>query len=119
MLTGMIKTKEAMIKIEAILKEYNLGAIVVLHTPGYVEYAQRLDPTYSCINQDGNRMSYRLRLKEDYGGSTAAMNERITDTLDMLTALTHTTGAVIIPIGQQAIKLNAIIDQAKKDDADK
>jgi hypothetical protein len=42
------KLKTAMAEIKAILKKHDIGAFVILHTPGFSEYVNEISPSYSC-----------------------------------------------------------------------
>ena len=42
------KLKKAMAEIQAILKENDIAGFVVLHTPGFSEYLNHLETSYSC-----------------------------------------------------------------------
>lgn len=42
------KLKKAMEDIKKILHENDIAGFVVLHTPGFSEYLNRVDPSYSC-----------------------------------------------------------------------
>lgn len=90
-----------MSEINTILENYNLGAIVVIHTPGYCQHLSRVDPAYSCIkiSPDG-RLEFRASLQDDFGGNKAALTERVTETIDLLTNLVTVGAQCVIPLAQ-------------------
>ena len=67
------RLKIARAKIEGILKEHDLGAVVVLHTPGMTEFFYDVTPSYSCAWIDEAAHQLRVKSKqEDYAGDKAA-----------------------------------------------
>lgn len=100
------KLKKAMREIDEILKKHDLGAIVVLHTPGHSEYHNRLNPTYSCVIQNGDNLRIRAKA-EDFGGNTDARDQKIKDTSNMLNLLGVTAG-------RQALAVTKISEQFDK-----
>ena len=82
------KLKKAMEQIKAILKEHDIAAYVVLHTPGYREYLNHISPSYSCAKFEGDS-AVRVRAKlEDYGGDAKIRNQKLTDTVNMVSHFT-------------------------------
>jgi hypothetical protein len=67
------RLKLARAKIEAILKEHDLGGVVVLHTPGMTEFFYDITPSYSCawIDEAGSQLRVKSKLA-DYGGDKDA-----------------------------------------------
>ncbi len=65
------KLKKAMEQIKDILKENDIAAFVVLHTPGHSEYLNHVQTSYSCatVMPEG----VRLRLVESEVGKEKAM----------------------------------------------
>lgn len=94
------KLKRAMDAIREIIEEENLGAIVVIHTPGYVHSMVKIDPAYSCCSVEGGKYVIKGRLHEDFGGDKKAMEQRVIDTSDMLNAIVTTAARLTIPIGE-------------------
>ena len=85
------KLKKAMEEIKKICSKYDIGAMVVLHTPGFSEYLNRLDPSYSCVIQNGDEIRVRARVKEDFNGDKDMRDKKISDTSNMLHLLSNTT----------------------------
>jgi hypothetical protein len=93
------KLEAAMDAIRAVLEDYNLGALVVIHTPGYVNYAVRIDPAYSCCRVENRKYVLKAKLMEDFGGNKAAMAQRLADTADMLNNLVNTSAQLALSLG--------------------
>lgn len=67
------RLKIARAKIEGVLREHDLGAAVVLHTPGMTEFFYDVTPSYSCVWIDEAAAQLRVRSKlADYGGNKNA-----------------------------------------------
>lgn len=91
------KLKTAMEEIKAILAKHDIGAMVILHTPGHSEFLNKLNPSYSCIIQNGDSIRFRSKLA-DYGGDKKAWERKTTDSLDLLQCVTETMGQIILPL---------------------
>jgi len=78
------KLKKAMAQIKEILKQNDIAAFVVLHTPGYSEYVNHLQTSYSCaiITPEG----MRLKLNQKEIGKEKAI-ELANGTFNMITHL--------------------------------
>lgn len=74
------KLKKAMEEIKTILKKYDLGAMVVIHTPGHSEFVLKVDPSYSCakFNQTGDGINFKTK-----GLPKAKQKELARDTANM------------------------------------
>ena len=80
------KLKVAMREIKAIMNKYDIGGLVVLHTPGNGEFLMKLDPSYSCAKIEQGMV--RIRAKADeYPGGAKERNKRLADTANMLRTL--------------------------------
>lgn len=88
------KLKKAAEQIKSILKEHDIGASIVLHTPGHSEYLMEISPSYSCafIDPVQHAVRVRTRLQEDYNGDAAARNKAQEDTVNMFHCLLECTG---------------------------
>lgn len=77
------KLKMAMEEIKAITKKYDIAASVVLHTNGFSEYLNAVEPSYSCIKIEngGIRIRSKARSKED-----------LTATVNMVSLFAETMG---------------------------
>lgn len=66
------RLKIARIRIEQVLKEHDLAGVVLLHTPGMVEFFYDIQPSYSCCWIDEAAQMLRVKSKRaDYGGDVA------------------------------------------------
>lgn len=96
------KLKKAMEEIKAIVDKYDIGACVMLHTPGFTEYLNKLDPSYSCVLYEmveGERgIRFRAR-KQDYNGDIEKRNQVIKDTVNMLDSFCFTAGNICLNFG--------------------
>jgi hypothetical protein len=82
------RLKIARAKIEGILKEYDLGAVVVLHTPGMTEFFYDIAPSYSCCWIDEAAGQLRMKSKvADYGGDRDAQIRDQAATANMIHGL--------------------------------
>lgn len=83
------KLKKAMEEIKAIAKKYDVAAFVVLHTPGFSEYLNHLDTSYSCVY--ATEEGIRVRLKEKEVGKEKA--EQLADgSFNMVTHFAEIVG---------------------------
>jgi hypothetical protein len=84
------KLKKAMEEIKDILNKNDIAGFIVLHTPGYSEYLNHVQTSYSCatVLPEG----VRLRLKQSEVGKEKAM-QLANDTYNMVTHLTNAIAA--------------------------
>lgn len=102
------KLKKAMEQIKQVLKEHDIAAMVVLHTPGHSEYLIRIDPSYSCARFEGDeRIRVKAKLKEDFGGDKKAWEEKITCTSNMLSLL----GEVGARTSMAILEISKVVDE--------
>lgn len=94
------KLKKAAEEIKQILEKYDIGAILVLHTPGNSEYVMKIDPSYSCAFIDGEMLRVRAKLQQDFKGDKTAWEKKITDTANMLSLLTDTGQHIVTQVGK-------------------
>lgn len=67
------RLKIARAEIEGVLKKHDLGAVVVLHTPGMTEFFYDITPSYSCCWIDEAAGQLRMKSRAaDYGGDKDA-----------------------------------------------
>lgn len=96
-------------EIKAILAKHDIGAMVVLHTPGHSEFLNKLNPSYSCIIQNGDHIRFRAKLV-DYNGDKQAWLKKTTDSLNLLQCITETAGYVLLPLIDFTEKLEKDLD---------
>jgi len=83
------KLKKAMEEIKAIMHDAGIGGVVILHRPGFVEYLNKIDPPYACINID-NLSTLKIRAKKDmYAGGAEERNQVLADTANLLATVNH------------------------------
>lgn len=103
------RLKIARAKIEGILKEHDLGAVVVLHTPGMTEFFYDITPSYSCVLIDEAVGQLRVNSKlADYGGDKAAQMRDQAATANMIRSLAED----LMHAGGMFGSLAAFIDHA-------
>ena len=81
------KLKEAMAEINAIIDKYDIAAYVILHTPGFTEYVNRISPSYSCAFLQDGQLRVRLKTAELPGGEAEA-KKLAEGTYNMFTLMT-------------------------------
>lgn len=91
------KLKMAMEDIKAICNKYDIGAFVIIHTPGYTEFLNKLDPSYSCITVNGDEVHFRSKL-DDYNGDKAAWEKKTTESVNLLDSITQVGGQILLPL---------------------
>lgn len=109
------KLKKAAEEIKAIIKKYDIAALVVLHTPGNSEYLMAIDPSYSCAKFEGDNLRVKAK-KKDYP-SIEAWKQKIADTSNMLNLIGTTGGQIVMNI----LELSKRVDEvsgAEHDDGD-
>lgn len=93
-------------EIKAILNNYDIAALVVLHTPGHSEYVMHVNPSYSCATFDGDLL--RIKAQRADFPTVEAWQEKVANTSNML-ALIGETGARIsmniLDIGERVDKI--------------
>lgn len=110
------KLKTAMERIKAIMKEYDLGGQVILHTPGFSEYLNKLDPSYSCASiQDGVGIRVKAKLEEDFAGDKEAWTKKVSDTYNLFQHLTDVGGPMVMNNIDMLKLLETKVEVIKKD----
>lgn len=93
------KLKKAKQEIEAILKKYDIGALAVLHTPGFGETIWHLTPSYSAIEISPDHSAILLKKNAaHYGGDKDKRNLAVTNTINMVQIFTDTMGPQILAL---------------------
>lgn len=91
------KLKKAMEEIKAIMDKHDIGGWVIIHTPGHSEFLNKLNPSYSCIQINGNHVRFKSKLA-DYGGDKKAWLKKTTDSLNLLQSICETGANTLLPI---------------------
>lgn len=103
------KLKTAMEEIKQVLAKHDLGAIIVLHTPGFGEYFVKVDPSYSCaaINEANGYIRVKAKLQEDFNGDKKAWKQKVTDTSNMLHVLSENGNYVVDALMQLSVMVDS------------
>ena len=101
------KLKKAMEQIKAVLKEHDIAAVVVLHTPGFSEYLNVLSPSYSCAEVVPGRINFKTG-SQHYNGDKAKREKMVADTSNMMHHLSTVTGKISLGL----LDASAMIDRA-------
>jgi len=88
------KLKKAMDEIKAVLKKHDIGAIVCLHTPGYIEYLNEVQPSYSAISLKTDGSGYAIKgHSKHYFGNKEMRDQKLADTKNMVDHFTTFSGS--------------------------
>lgn len=79
-------------EIKAIAAKYDIGAVVILHTPGFSEYWLGVSPSYSGLKINGNEL--KLRIKRADFKSDSELIEQRKNTSNMVEHLTGVSCAL-------------------------
>lgn len=87
------KLKKAMEEIKKVMNKYDIGGVVVIHTPGFSEYLNKIDPSYSALsfNRDGSGFSVKGHSKH-YGGDKNKRDETVAHTRNMVEHIINRSG---------------------------
>jgi len=102
------KLKAAAEEIKAIIRKHDIAALVALHTPnldgihgtpGQSEYIIEITPSYSAVkwNDDGTGITI-LGHRKHYEGDTKVRDQKLRDTINMLTMLSGSMGPMVIRV---------------------
>lgn len=101
------KLKKAAEEIKAVIKKYDIAALIVLHTPYHSEYVNEITPSYSCMKWNGDELRIRAKLKEDFNGDKKAMEKKLADTSNMLRLLSEVGGKQLLEL----MKVSYFVDE--------
>lgn len=93
-------------EITAIIEKYDIGAMVVIHRPGFVEYKLAPSPSYSVAKFEGEKLMVKAKL-DDYQGNIAEWTRDVSNTMNLLQLLAEVGG-------QMSCNLFELIDELKK-----
>lgn len=85
------KLKKAMEEIKAVVAKYDIGAFVVIHTPGHSEFLNKIDPSYSCAIPQTDGIRFKAKA-EMYEGGGAERNQKLADTFNLFTHMVDVIG---------------------------
>lgn len=86
------KLKKAIEQIKDILKEYDIAGFVVIHTPGFSEHLNYVNPSYSCAFIEGKQFRVKIKTADLPGGKEQA-KQLANDTYNMVTHLSCSIAA--------------------------
>ena len=79
------KLKKAMEKIKEVLDKYDIAALVCLHTPGFHEYLNKVNPKYSALSFKGDGESFEIKgHSKHYFGNKEMRDQKLSDTKNMI-----------------------------------
>lgn len=84
------KLKAAMEQIKTIMKNNDIGGVVILHRPGFVEFLNKINPAYSCakweLGTDGHEVvgARFLAKKSMYPGGAEERERVVANTANLL-----------------------------------
>jgi len=102
-------------EIKAILSKHDIAGMVVLHTPGNSEYFLKINPSYSCAFIDGEMLRVRARIQKDFNGDKKAWEKKVSDTSNMLSLLTETSGYLALSVAEMSKLVDEKIDAEHSD----
>lgn len=100
------KLKRVIEQMKKICEKEDIGAIIVLHVPGFSEYTMMMSPSYSCVIREPDMIRVRAKIA-DFNGDKKAWGVKVGDTSNMLNMLGETTGHVALNI----MKLAQMLDE--------
>lgn len=81
------KLKKVMEEIKTIINRQDIAAFILLHSPGYTEYYNKVNPSYSCALIEGDQLRVRIKQSELPGGKEQAQ-KLAEGTYNMITLMT-------------------------------
>lgn len=75
------KLKVAMEEIKEVLKKNDIAGFVVLHTPGFTEFLNHIEPSYSCAKPEKEGIRFRAKSAEL---GKEKVNQLAADTYNMI-----------------------------------
>lgn len=85
-------------EIQEILKKYDIAGVVLLHTPGFIQYELRLDPAYSCVEFATNR--FKIHPPAPDLSDEKKDKKMISETVNMLANMRHKLGQLTMAMQQ-------------------
>jgi hypothetical protein len=101
------KLKNAAEEIKAILKKYDIAAQIVLHTPGHSEFVLHITPFYSCATLNHDHIHFKAK-KADFNDELKRQ-QVISDTANMMSLLSETSGKTALMLLQVADEFDKIV----------
>lgn len=101
------KLRSAMAEIKEIIKKHDIGAVVVLHTPGYGEDYIKIDPSYSCTK-------VAVTMKGEAVVNITTKNTPKEQKQQMLTDTVNMFGIMCDLVGEKAMFVIDIMEELRK-----
>jgi len=94
-----------MAEMQAIADKYDIGAVIVIHTPMHSEYYLGLSPTYSGIKFNGTEL--RVRIKQEDFKTQQEFIDKLKNTSNMVEHLTNVTSA----LGEHLVQIRDVVSK--------
>lgn len=91
------KLKQAMEEIKEVMKKYDIGGLVVLHTPGYIENYMKINPSYSAL-EFKDKKHILMKGKDNYKSDKYTHIQAVENSLNLLKSICDVTAITIYPI---------------------
>ncbi len=107
------KLKRVMDELKKIIESEDIGAVVVIHTPGFSEQFTHITPSYSCakIETQNGRSAIRFRAKSsDHDGDKDKVRKLVTATSNMMMHLSTLTTQQAIALTDASEMLDVYVD---------
>lgn len=111
------KLKTAMEEIKAILKKHDIAGIVCLHTPGFQEYLNKLDPSYSALTLQEDRFQIKGHSKH-YFGNKELRDQKLAETRNMVDHFSKFAGIEFMMFDQIEKQMDATWGKWDTDEGD-
>lgn len=88
------KLKKAMEEIKGILAKHDVGAVIILHRPGFSEYLNKFNPTYGAVEINGDKIT--VKGKAEHYPSKQERDKHLENSINMLTHFQDITGQTFL-----------------------
>lgn len=92
------------------MQKYDISGVTVLHTPEMTIGTVKIDPSWSCAKQEGDKVKIRAKL-EDFGGDEVARKKKLDQTVDMFRNLRDEFTLIVYPYHEVLEKLVVKLDE--------
>jgi hypothetical protein len=100
------KLKMAMEEIKAVLSKHDIAGMIILHTPGFVEYLNKINPSYSILKiKDGEGFAFNAHSKH-FGGDKEKRDKAAADTRNMIELFEEFSGKQFMMYNEIAKKVD-------------
>lgn len=113
------KLKKAMEEIKEVLKKHDIGGIVCLHNPGFQEYVNHLNPSYSAMTLTENESRFQIKgHRKHYFNNTEMRDQKLADTKNMVDHFTTFAGSEFMMFDEINKKMEATFGKWDSDEGD-